>query len=226
MAELTLAHELALLAYDDKGNLQLNRPALDHGLAGALLLELALAGRVDVVDDRLVVVDPTPLGQRQLDDALTRIGTDEKRRRPKDWVARLARDLPEQVLDGLVTAGVLRRESDRVLWVFPRTRYPSQSGAEPAAETRARQRMTAALATDGPVEPRTAALIGLARAVRLDRHLFRELPKERVTHRLAEIAAGDWASAATRRAIQETEAAVLLVVTSAATAATVTAAAS
>ncbi|PWU54455.1 GPP34 family phosphoprotein [Micromonospora sp. S4605] len=226
MAELTLAHELALLAYDDKGTLQLDRPALDHGLAGALLLELALGGRVEVVDDRLVVADPAPLGQRQLDDALARIGADEKRRRPKDWVGRLARDLPEQVLDGLVTAGVLRRESDRVLWVFPRTRYPSETGAEPAAETRARQRMTAAVAADGPVEPRTAALIGLARAVRLDRHLFQDLPRDRLKRRLAEIAAGDWASAATRKAIQETEAAVLMVITSAAAAATMTAATS
>ncbi|MEH0970009.1 GPP34 family phosphoprotein [Micromonospora sp. CPCC 205546] len=222
MAPLTLAHELALLGYDDAGVNQLGQPTLGYGLAGALLLELALAGRVEIVDDRLVVTDPTPVGQRQLDDALSRIAADEKRRKPGDWISRLAKDLPEQVLDGLVTAGVLRRDSDKVLWFFPRTRYPSSTGAEPAVETQARQRMVAAIAADGPVDARTAALIGLARAVGLDRKLFAELPKQHVKRRLTEIAADDWASAATRKAIEETQAAVLMATTTAATVAIVT----
>ncbi|KAB1155958.1 GOLPH3/VPS74 family protein [Micromonospora sp. DT46] len=217
MAPLTLAHELALLGYDDAGVNQLGRPTLDYGLAGALLLELTLAGRVEVADDRLVVTDPTPVGQRQLDDALTRIATEPKRRKPKDWVSRLAKDLPEQVLDGLVTAGVLRRDSDKVLWIFPRTRYPSTTGAEPAVETQARQRMVAAVAADGPVDGRTAALIGLVRAVGLDRKLFAELPKEHVKRRLTEIAAGDWASAATKKAIEEIQAVILITTTTAVT---------
>lgn len=217
MAPLTLAHELALLGYDDAGVNRLGRPTLDYGLAGALLLELTLAGRVEVADDRLVVTDPTPVGQRQLDDALTRIATEPKRRKPKDWVSRLAKDLPEQVLDGLVTAGVLRRDSDKVLWIFPRTRYPSTTGAEPAVETQARQRMVAAVAADGPVDGRTAALIGLVRAVGLDRKLFAELPKEHVKRRLTEIAAGDWASAATKKAIEEIQAVILITTTTAVT---------
>lgn len=226
MPPLTLAHELALLGYDDAGVNRLGRPALDYGLAGALLLELALAGRIEVADGRLVVTDPTPVGQRQLDDALARIGADGKRRPPKDWIGRLAKDLPEQVLDGLVTAGVLHRESDRVLWIFPRTRYPSPAGAEPEVEARARQRMVAAVAANGPVDGRTAALIGLAKAVGLDRGLFAELPKPQVERRLAEIAAADWASEATRKAIEQTQAAVLLATTTAATAAIVTTAVS
>ncbi|MGN9775002.1 GOLPH3/VPS74 family protein [Micromonospora sp. H33] len=218
MAHHTLAHDLALLSYDDEGVNRLGRPALDHGLAGALLVELAIAGRVAVADERLVVTDLSPVGQHQLDEALHRISEDPKRRRPKEWVTQLAKDLPEQILDGLVTAGVLRRESDRVLWVFPRTRYPSSTGGEPEAETAARRLMSAAVAGDGPVDQRTAALLGLVHAVGLHRTLFRELPKDNVKRRLAEIGAGDWASAATRTAITETQAAVLLA-TSAATAA-------
>ncbi len=219
MAHHTLAHDLVLLSYDDEGVNRLGRPALDQGLAGAILVELALAGRVTASDDRLTVTDDTPLGQRQLDEALQRIAADPRSRSPKDWVTRLAKDLPEQILDGLVTAGVLRRESDRVLWVFPRTRYPSSTGSEPAVETEARQRMLAAVAGDGPVDPRTAALLGLVKAVGLDRAVLRDLPKDRVKRRLAEIGAGDWASAAARKAIEETQAAVLIATTTAATAA-------
>ncbi|MEH1098704.1 GOLPH3/VPS74 family protein [Micromonospora sp. CPCC 205561] len=222
MAPLTLAHELALLGYDDAGVNQLGRPTLDYGLAGALLLELALADRIEVADGRLVVTDPTPVGQPQLDDALARIAADEKRRKPQEWISRLVKNLPEQVLDGLVSTGVLRREADKVLWVFPRTRYPSSTGAEPAVETQARQRMLAAVAGEGPVDGRTAALVGLARAVGLDRKLFKELPKQHVKRRLTEIAAGDWASAATRKAIEETQAAVLIATTTATTVTVIT----
>ncbi|MGN9811939.1 GOLPH3/VPS74 family protein [Micromonospora sp. BQ11] len=221
MVAFTLAHDLVLLSYDDAGTNRLGRPALDHGLAGALLVELALAGRVAVEDERLVVTDPTPVGQAQVDGALARIVAEPKRRRPKDWITRLAKDLPEQVLDGLVTAGVLRRESDRVLWVFPRTRFPSSTGVEPAAESDTRRRMTAAVTGDGPGDARTAALIGLARAVGLDRQVFQGLPKDVVKRRTEEIAAGDWAVAATRKAVEDTQAA-LLAATTATTAVIVT----
>ncbi|WBB73607.1 GPP34 family phosphoprotein [Micromonospora sp. WMMD1128] len=218
MDGLLLTDELVLLAYDDGGANRLGRPHLDYGLAGALLLELALARRVEVADKRLVVTDPTPTGVPLLDEALATVGAGRPRK-PKDWIGKLSKGLPDRVLDGLVGAGVLRRESDRVLLVFPRTRYPSPTGAEPAAETAARERMVAALVGNGPVDARTAALLTLARAVGLDRKLFRELPKERVKARLNEIAAGDWASAAVKKAIDEMQAAVIVATTVASTAA-------
>ncbi|MEH0828477.1 MULTISPECIES: GOLPH3/VPS74 family protein [Micromonospora] len=220
MDGLLLTDELVLLAYDDDGANRLGRPHLDYGLAGAVLLELALAGRVEVTDKRLVVTDPAPTGVPLLDEALATVGSGRPRK-PKDWIGKLAKGLPDRVLGGLVDAGVLRRESDRVLLVFPRTRYPSPTGAEPAVETAARERMAAALTGDGPVEARTAALLTLTRAVGLDRKIFRELPKERVRARIDEIAAGDWASAAAKKAIEEMQAA-LLVATTAGTAAIMT----
>ncbi|MFG1675264.1 GPP34 family phosphoprotein [Micromonospora sp. NPDC049282] len=216
MDGLLLTDELLLLAYDDGGTNRLGRPHLDYGLAGALLLELALARRVEVADKRLVVTDPTPTGVPLLDEALGTVAA-SRPRKPKDWIGKLAKGLPDRVLDGLVGAGVLRRESDRVLLVFPRTRYPSPTGAEPAAETAARARMVAALVGDGPVDARTAALLALVRAVGLDRKLFRELPKDRVKARLNEIAAGDWASAAVRKAIDEMQAALIVATTVAST---------
>ncbi|SCG56097.1 GOLPH3/VPS74 family protein [Micromonospora humi] len=218
MDGLLLTDELVLLAYDDGGANRLGRPHLDYGLAGAVLLELALARRVEVADKRLVVTDPSPTGVPLLDEALATVGSGRPRK-PKDWIGKLAKGLPDRVLDGLVDAGVLRRESDRVLLVFPRTRYPSPTGAEPAAETAARQRMVGALVGDGPVDARTAALLTLTRAVGLDRKLFRELPKERVKARLTEIAAGDWASVAVKKAIDELQAAMMVATTVATTAA-------
>jgi hypothetical protein len=204
----SVPEELALLAYDDDGGLEIGGQSLDYGLAGAVLLELALAGRLEVREGRVSVIDPAPTGDPVVDGALASIRADDKSRRPKEWVTRLAKNIREPVLDGLVSRGVLRREEDRVLWVFPRTRYPAAHGVEPPAETDARGRLVAAVLADGPVEPRTAALCALVRAVGLERKVFTDQPRAQVRNRLKEISRGDWAADAVRRAIEDVEAAI------------------
>jgi hypothetical protein len=212
MEALTLADELALLAYDDDGAAQLSSPTLDYGLAGGVLIELALAERVETLDERLAVIDATPLGHPVLDAALARIAADEKRRKPKDWVSKLSKDLRGQVLDGLAARGILRRVDDKVMWVFPRTRYPAPYGVEPPAETEARQRLVAAVNADGPVDARTAALCALVRAVKYDKKVFADLPRDRVKARLQEISEGDWAATAVKKAVEEMEAAIMVAI--------------
>src|ERR1700754_5207210 len=160
MTGLTLADELALLALDDRGAKQMGHPAFDYGLGGALLVELALTGRVVVEDNRVAVADPSPLGAPLLDEALARI-SDERRRKPKDWVSRLAKRLPGRVLDELVGAGVRTRESSTVLLVFDRTRYPVPGGRPAPAESELRTRLDTAIRSYAPLEPRTAALLAL-----------------------------------------------------------------
>ncbi|WP_433267091.1 GOLPH3/VPS74 family protein [Actinosynnema sp. CS-041913] len=204
---LTLADELALLAYDDDGTRRLSQPSLGYGLAGAVLVELAIAGRIDVVDKRVAALSTAPIGHEVLDGALTTIA-DDRLRKPKDWVEKLAKGLTDQVLDGLADAGVLRREQDRILWVFPRTRFPSPDGVEPPLETEVRRRLTAAIATDQPVDPRTAALCALIKAVQFDRKVFADQPRDRVKARLKAISEGEWAADATRKAIEQVQAAL------------------
>ncbi|MFD1152363.1 GOLPH3/VPS74 family protein [Saccharothrix hoggarensis] len=211
MDELTLADELALLAHDDDGTRRLGQPALGYGLAGALLVELALAERIDVVDKKVTVLNPTPTGRPVLDQALARIA-DDKPRKPAHWIDKLSKKLTEQVLDGLVAGGVLRREEDRVLLVFPRTRFPTPDGAEPPAETDARARMTRAVTDDGPVDPRTAALCALVKAVGHDRKVFAHLPRAEVRKRLKTISEGEWAALAVRKAIEQVQSAITVAV--------------
>ncbi|GAA3343938.1 hypothetical protein GCM10020358_45110 [Amorphoplanes nipponensis] len=112
---------------------------------------------------------------------------------------------------------MLTRQQDKVLLVFPRTRYPAPHGVEPVPETEARQRLTAAVSATGPVEPRTAALCALVAATGLDRKVFRSLDRKRVSERLKEITAGDWAATAVKRTIDEIQTAVLVAVLAAST---------
>jgi len=214
---MNLADEFALLAHRDDGSPETDGTRLDRGLAGALLLELALAERIGVEGNKVVVRDPSPTGDRLVDDALTRIAADERGRKPGEWVAALARDVRVRTLDGLVEAGVLTKEQSKVLLVFDVTRYPATERVEPAAETEARQRLVAAVSGQGPVEPRTAALCSLLAATGLDRKVFAGLDRKRVQARLKEISEGAWAAAAVKKTIEEIEAVMLITVVAAAT---------
>jgi len=219
---MNLAEEFALLAYGDDGAPDTDSVRLDNGLGGSLLLELAISGRLDVKDQRVVVRDGTPTGDPLVDQALGRIAADDKPRKPGYWVKKFAKDARRLTLDRLVEQEVLTREQDTVLLVFPRTRYPAAHGVEPVPETEARQRLTAAVSGTGPVEPRTAALCALVAATNLDRKVFRTLDRERAKKRLKEISAGDWAATAVRKTIEEVQTAVIVAVVaaSAATAST------
>ncbi|HEY0002557.1 MAG TPA: GPP34 family phosphoprotein, partial [Actinoplanes sp.] len=193
---------------------------LDNGLGGALLLELALAGRVDVKDKRVVVLDATPTGDPVVDQALARLAGTDKDRKPGHWVTKFAKDARPRVLGKLVEDGVLTVEKDKVLWVFPRTRYPSADGGEPVAETEARQRMRAALLGSGAAEPRTAALCALVAATDLDRKVFADLDRKRVQARVKEIGEGAWAATAVQKTIDEIQAAIMIAIVASTTAAT------
>jgi hypothetical protein len=217
---MNLAEEFALLAYRDDGTPLTDGTRLDNGLGGALLLELALAEKVDVEDKKVVVLDPVSTGDPLIDAALRQVAEDQKARKPGHWVTKLAENARAQVLDQLVTEGVVRREKDKVLWVFPRTRYPAATGVEPVAETEARQRMVAAVSADGPVEPRTAALCALVAATGLDKKIFADLDRRQVEARLKEIGEGAWAAVAVKKSIEEIQAAVMVAVMVSTTAAT------
>jgi hypothetical protein len=220
---MSLAEELVLLAYNDDGAPQGTSIWMDYGIAGAHLVELALAERVEVRADRIVVVDPTPTGSPAVDAALATIAGDGKQRKPKDWIYRLSRNARGPVLDGLVGAGVLERRADRVLLVFPVTRYPAPEGGEPAAESERRRLMREAI-TDPAVEAdaRTIALCTLIDALDWVKPVFPELPARETKKRLKELGEAHWAGVAVGTFIKEIQAAVIMSTIVATTAVTTT----
>jgi hypothetical protein len=219
VVSMSLAEEFLLLAYADDGTPLTDGMHLDNGLGGAVLLDLAMASRIDVVDKRVVVLNAAPTGEPLVDQALERIGraSDDKPRKPGYWVSKFAQDTRPRVLEKLVADRVLTMEKDRVLGVFPRTRYPAAQGTEPAVETDARQRMRVAVLGDGTVEPRTAALCALVAATELDRKVFADLDRKRVKARLQEISQGEWAAKAVRATIEEIQSAILIAIVAATT---------
>jgi hypothetical protein len=211
---MRLADELLLLAYNDEGDAQIGASSLNLGLAGSVLLDLALAGKFDVDGGgKIIVTDATPTGDPVLDEALATVANDKKTRTPREWVGKLRGDkVHERLLDDLVAAGALTREQDKVLWVFPRTRFPSAHGVESSQEADARRRLNAALDGPDPVPARTSALAALVQAAGLSGKVFGDRKGRDVKRRITEMteaARGQWASDGVRKAIEEVEAGVM-----------------
>lgn len=167
---LTLAEEIVLLSLDDETGRPVGRAGMapDLALAGALLMELALAGKVDTDRDRLFVVETTPTGDALRDGILARLAAPGTPADARGVLPLLARDIAAAraaILDALVGRGILRRVDDRLLWILPDRRYPKAAGREEVTEARARLR--ALLLDEAIPSPHDALLLGLARAAGL-----------------------------------------------------------
>ena len=165
MTGVALAEELLLLAYDDEtGKATMPRISLDLGMAAAVLVELALAGRIAYVDGSLVAVDPTPVGEPILDAVLARIA-DDTPHSPSSWVQRLRHGLRDRILGDLVQRGAVRDVEETELGFIVVHRYPA---VDRSVEEDSRRRLAEALADGQLPDERTAALATLLAVLRME----------------------------------------------------------
>ncbi|MFF5174346.1 GPP34 family phosphoprotein [Micromonospora sp. NPDC000089] len=165
MTGVALAEELLLLGYDDEtGRATMTRIGLDLGMAAAVLVELALAGRVAYAEGNLVAADPTPVGEPILDAVLARIAADTPHT-PSSWVQRLRHGLRDRILQDLVDRGVVRDVEETELEFIVVHRYPV---ADRSVEQETRRRLAEALADGQLPDERTAALATLVAVLRME----------------------------------------------------------
>lgn len=201
---ITVAEDLVLLLHDPVGGRPIvDGVSLDRAVGGALLLDLSLLDRVTADGDgaraKLSAVAGKPIGDALLDEALGRIaGAPVRAQRA---VERLSKKTRDAVLDRLVERGVVGRTGSRRLGIFPSTTYPVLDG-EPGAALRA---PLAQVLLKG-VEPdlRLACVISLLHAVKVE-HRVVDGPRRELRARAAEIARGEWAGAAVRKAVQSVQ---------------------
>ncbi|WFE50332.1 GPP34 family phosphoprotein [Micromonospora sp. WMMD1155] len=188
MTGVALAEELLLLAYDDStGKATMPRISLDLGMAAAVLVELAIAGRIAYADGSLAVVDPTPTGEPVADEVLGRIAADTPHT-PASWVQRLRHGLRDKILNDLCAQGVVRDVDETELGFIHVHRYPV---VDASVEAETRQRLTEALTGAAAPDERTAALATLVVVLRMETALgvgAEEVATAR--RRLEEIATG------------------------------------
>ena len=187
---VSIPEEVLLLCLDDETGRPVGPPdaTVDLALAGALLMQLALDGRVDSDLDRVFVARRDPLGDSLLDPVLVRIGAQSPAQDSGWWMAELGRDaapLRRALLERLVARGILRRVEGRRLLVLRDARHPKADVAVPEA---IRSRLRAVLLEGGIPEPRDSLMVGLCRATGLIAFLLSEEEEAGAGPRIAAVA--------------------------------------
>jgi hypothetical protein len=215
-ATMLIAEDLLLLLTDDRsGKLLASASELDIALGGALLVELALAGRVAVESGRLHVTDPSGTGDALLDEAVSELA-DHDGKKPRDVVGRLGKGLRRRLYARLAEQGLLHEETRRILELVPVHRWPADDNRH---EETLRIALAEALRTGGAPEPRLAALVALLHALKRVAKVVDPadvgLTKQELDANAKRIAEGDWAAKAVRDAIAAMLAAVIAATTAA-----------
>jgi hypothetical protein len=178
-----LADDLYLLAHHEiTGKLHLQPRAAGLGLAGALLAELTLSGKIYFQADQIMVADRSPPGDGLARSVLGLLVSEPEQHAPRDWLLFLARTAAEDVALRLEQSGYLTRISSRRPWRGQRW-IPVDSDCAFAPFLRAKS----ALDSSKPVTAQNAALAGLAAACGLGRQMALYLPPK-AHHRLQEAA--------------------------------------
>jgi Golgi phosphoprotein 3 GPP34 len=219
---MLIAEDLLLLLVDDTtGRFLVESTKLDNVLAGAVLVELATIERLGLPPEgsglrrgRMVVLDPTQPGDPVLDSALATVAA-SRPAKPEQLIAKLRRRLRATLLERLSAAGVLRRSTRKLLGILPRTTWPAVDSSH---KLELRARLQAVLVAGATPDGRTAALVSLLAAVNAA-HKVVDGDRKLVRARAKDIAAGDWAGAAVKKAIDAVNASIAIVIAAGAVAA-------
>ena len=138
---LTIFENLFILALDDdEGKIvQSAENALEVALACAVLAELFLQKRIDVVEGRIAVIDPTAVDHPVMDLTLFSIIEAVRARKLRYWINSLTyKKLLAEIPNHLVDGGVLFRKKKHLRSVVP---YRTNSGEEVSAKFVIKQRL-------------------------------------------------------------------------------------
>lgn len=179
-----LAEALLLLALDDERGTVHGAAAagLDYGLAGALLMQLTLDGRLSL-DGRHLLATGADNGDPLLDDVLATI-----RARPGKTVAHWVQGLPtmmrplrQRLLQRLVARGTLEKRQRRVLLIFRQTVHPEHDGR---IEHDIRRHLDDVVLRGAEADAPIRALLQLAVACHVTHALYTRKQRETLKQRL------------------------------------------
>ena len=210
---LTFAEEILLFMLDDDDGtfLPIRESTVSSVLAGAVLMDLAFANRIDTDSERLSVVNPEPTGDAVLDGALASLAQSGETRSTREWVETLsageAASIREQALARLVERGILERRDEKFLWVFRSRRYPMIDGR---AEREAKLRIMDVLLSDAIPDPRDVALICLVDACDVFGEMLSSREIRRVAPRVEQVRKMDLIGREVRESVERIERSVML----------------
>lgn len=211
---LDLLEEYLLIALDDsKGQFVIDSTHLHYGLAGAILLELAIREKVTIQGDYVRVNDSATVTEVALNKALEYLKEKAKSVKVKDVInafAKQAGEFKQDVLQRLINKGILKKEEAKILWIIPNNKYPT-SNLSP--ENKVRERLKAVMLDGAKSEPRDIMLLSLIDVSDLTKEAFRDKEDyKKVKKKIKEVTSDIQISGAINKSIREIQAAIMIAV--------------
>ncbi|WP_420881252.1 GOLPH3/VPS74 family protein [Rhodococcus sp. (in: high G+C Gram-positive bacteria)] len=216
MAPLIAEDLLLLLLDDESGDPLVDGTRLPRVLAGAVLLELALDGYVTPADEgedvrkgRLAVrreeVPKDPILARAVDV----IAQARRPMKPEAAIEKLDTEMRAALFERVIERGWIRESRRKVLGIFPAKTWPP---VDESHEREVRHELGGVLVEGLDPAPRAAALISLLSAVDAAAKVFPDTDRKAIRRRAEDIAQGEWAGAAVRKAVDAINSAVFVAV--------------
>jgi golgi phosphoprotein 3 len=113
---------LMIAHHPEKGRFMISGMFIQFGIAGAILLDMSLEERIDILNKRLILKTPGTSADPLTNEVTTLISRDPRPRRVGYWVRRLARrynKYKRQVLESLAAKRMVRIEERKFLGLIP-----------------------------------------------------------------------------------------------------------
>lgn len=219
---MLIVEDLFLLLTDDEsGKTYSAGGTTDYALAGSLLLELVLEGRVRVTVDPkhqgglLEAVDTTSTGDAIFDHGLDVVAKHDGERL-SNAIPPLHIGLRDHLRESLVAKGILCVKESKILGIIPHHAWPAQDTEH---ERDIAEKITTALINDAEPTERIGALIAALAALGAETTILEPeahgVPRKEVRRRAAVIADNaDWASPDLRESVRLVIGAINMTITS------------
>ncbi|MYC69491.1 MAG: cytochrome P450 [Gemmatimonadetes bacterium] len=209
---LRFAEEILLLLLDEeRGDIApgLSPHSLNIALAGAVLMDLALADRIDTDLKQIIVVDSTPLEDDLLDPTLADIAQEPHGRDAIFWLAHTAKrgdEIRARAFARLVERSILEAEAEGLFFL---SRLVSRSRRYPTIADKkveeVRLRVMRVLFSDDIPDPRDIVIICLADACGVFESILSKSEQAAVQERINLIGQLDLIGQSVAKAIRELE---------------------
>ena len=208
MLKFNLPEKLFILSIDDRTN-QITSAAqgtLRLALAGGLLSELALAGKIQLEGKRLSIGNPEPTSDPLFDEVLANIAGEKKALKLKRWVEILNnKHIEKMIAERLAERHVIQVEKKHFLWVIPYEIYPE---IDASAKYWIKQQLRGIVLAGMKSEPADIVLLSLLRACRLLGLVFTKDERKQASREVKILVKGEEFGKAVEEALADIEASI------------------
>ncbi len=177
---LHLHESILLLGLDDnKGHFRTNLTYLNYGYSTAVLMDLFLAERISLEENRLTVRTNALTHSKVLNEELDRIQKAKKPPKMNRWLHKMVQRNSKSIkktIESLIQQGILKQIKKKVLWIFTVKRYPS---VNLAPENHLRHRLRGIIFENLTPSPKEQMLLILIDACQLIKELIPEKEKRK-----------------------------------------------